>query len=61
MRPAERTGHERHGPSAGSAYSFIDPAVKSYGLRPKLRQMALDAVDILRVISKEVATESESV
>ncbi len=40
---------------------MIDPAVKLYGLRPKFRQMAFQAIDVLRVMSKEVATESESV
>lgn len=40
---------------------MIDLAVKLYGLRPKFRQMAFQAIDVLRVMSKEVATESESV
>ena len=60
MWPAERIDQERYGPPAGLAYGLIDPAVKLYGLRPKLRQMALNAIDILRVMSKEVATESEA-
>lgn len=59
--PAGRIGHERYGISARLAYGLIDPAVKLYGLRPKLRQMALDAIDILGVMSREVGTESGSV
>jgi hypothetical protein len=60
--PAERIGQERYGPSAELAYGLIDPAMmKLYGLRPKLKQIALNAIDILRVMSKEVATESEFV
>jgi len=61
MWPAERIDQERYGPSAGLAYGLIDPAVKLYGLRPKFRQMAFQAIDVLRVMSKEVATESEYV
>jgi len=61
MWPAERIGQERYGPSAGLAYGLIDPAVKLYGLRPKLRQIALNAIDILRIMAKELATKSESV
>ncbi len=61
MWPAERIGQEWFNPSTGLAYGLIDPAVKLYGLGPKLRQMAFHAIDILRVMSKEVATESESV
>ena len=60
MWPAERIGQERYSPSIGLAYGLINPAVKLYGLSPKLRQMAFHAIDILRLMSKEVAIESES-
>jgi len=44
MWPAKRIGQERYGPSAGLAYALIDPAMKLYGLRPKLRQIAFSAL-----------------